>query len=92
MRPISELGFWISEAQRVSLKQNLNVKGWKSQAHREFPGKFESSNLSRIMLVGRLGVRQSFEAEFPGDSPYSESSPAARESEPQRSQIFVWKT
>ena len=32
---------------RVSLKQNLNLKRWNSQAHREFPGKFESSNLSR---------------------------------------------
>ena len=32
-------GFWI--------KHNHNSKGWNSQAHRWFPGKFGSSNLSR---------------------------------------------
>ena len=33
--------------QRVWLKCNLKFKGWNSQAHREFPGKFDSSNVSR---------------------------------------------
>ena len=32
----------------------MNLKGWNSQAHRELPGKFESSNLSRD--TGRTGV------------------------------------
>ena len=30
--------------------------GWNSQVHMGFPRKFESANLSRIILVGRLGV------------------------------------
>ena len=34
----------------LRLKHDLNSKGWNSQAHREFPGKFESSNLSRDNL------------------------------------------
>ena len=36
----------------------LSLKGWNSQSHREFPKKFDSSNVSTvgIMLVGRLGV------------------------------------
>ena len=39
------------------LERYLNVKGWNSQVHRGFPGKFESSNLGRdLMLVGRLAV------------------------------------
>ena len=36
----------------------INSKGWNSQAHRECPGKFESSSLSRDNLnrgVGRTG-------------------------------------
>ena len=45
----------IMDFKRVGLKHNLNVTGWNSQAHREFPGKFESSNAG-IILVGRLGV------------------------------------
>ena len=40
--PYEDSGF-----QRVRLKQNLTFKGWNSQAHREFAGKFESRNLSR---------------------------------------------
>ena len=31
----------------VWLKQNRNSKGWDLHAHREFPRKFESTNLSR---------------------------------------------
>ena len=37
---------------------NLDFKGWNSQAHREFPGKFESSNVSRDNVsreIGRTG-------------------------------------
>ena len=41
---------------RVGLEHNLNLKGWNFQAHREFPGKFESGMLVGTMLVGRLGV------------------------------------
>ena len=32
---------------RAWLKGNLKFKGWNSQAHRELPGEFESSNLGR---------------------------------------------
>ena len=39
--PYSDSGF-----HKVSLKQNLNIKGWKSQGHREVPGKFESRKLT----------------------------------------------
>ena len=51
--PYSDSGF-----RRVWLKQNPHLKGWNSQAHRELPGKFESSNLSRDNLsreIGRTG-------------------------------------
>ena len=37
--------------------QNLNFKGWNSQVHREFPRKFESSNLSRDNLSREIGRR-----------------------------------
>ena len=50
--PISVLRFWI---QRVWLKQNLNIKGWNSHVHREFPGKLESSNLSMDDLSREIG-------------------------------------
>ena len=33
----------------------LVFKGWNSQAHREFPGKSESSNLSGDSLSGEIG-------------------------------------
>ena len=49
---------------RVWLKHNLNSKGWNSQAHREFPRKFESSNLSRDNVsreIGRTSRGQSFD-------------------------------
>ena len=39
------------------LKHYLNLKGWNSQAHREFPGMLESSNVSREM--GRIGDSKS---------------------------------
>ena len=35
----------------------LVLRGWTSHARGEFPGKFESSKLSRDNLVGRSGVR-----------------------------------
>ena len=41
--------------QRVWLKHNLNIKGWNSHVHRGFPGKFESSNLSRDNVSGEIG-------------------------------------
>ena len=47
--------YWDSWFQRVWLNQNLNLKGWNSQAHRELLGKFESSNLSRDNLSRELG-------------------------------------
>ena len=50
LRLISILRFWISE---VWLKQNLNLKGWDSHVHREFPGKPESSNLSMDIIISR---------------------------------------
>ena len=45
--PYKDPGF-----QRVGFKHNLKFKGWSPQAHREFSGKFESSNLSREILNG----------------------------------------
>ena len=48
--PYSDAGF-----QRVRLKQNLNVKGWNSRVRREFPPRFESSNLSRDNLSRGVG-------------------------------------
>ena len=33
----------------------LNFKGWNSKAHRDFPGKFESINLSRDNLSREIG-------------------------------------
>ena len=33
--------------QGVRLEHNLNSKGWNSDVHREFPGNFDSSNVSR---------------------------------------------
>ena len=48
--------------QRVSLKQNINYKGWLFQAHGEFAGKFESSNLSRDNITREIGRKHpSFE-------------------------------
>ena len=41
--------------QRVGLEHNLNLKGWNFQAHREFPGKFESSNVSRDNVSRGIG-------------------------------------
>ena len=40
---------------RVRLEHNLNSKGWNSQAHRGFPGKFESSNVSRDNVSTEIG-------------------------------------
>ena len=37
------------------LQHNLNLKGWNSHAHRGFPGKFESSNVSRDNVSREIG-------------------------------------
>ena len=34
---------------------NLNVKGWNSHVHREFPGNVESTHLSREILSREIG-------------------------------------
>ena len=38
--------------------QNLNSKGWNSKAHEGFPGKFESTNLSRDNVSREIGCRE----------------------------------
>ena len=48
--PYTHYGF-----QRVWLEHNLNSKGWNSQALREFPGKFDSSNVSRRNVSREIG-------------------------------------
>ena len=50
VRPISVLRFWISER----LKHNLTFKGWNSHVHREFPGNYESTDLSRDNLSRKM--------------------------------------
>ena len=67
--PYKDYGF-----QRVWLKQNLKFKGWNSQAHREFPGKFESSNLSRDNLSRETG-RSYFYGARPGPKSTNPLSP-----------------
>jgi len=39
--------------------QNVDLSGWNSKAHGEFPSNVESTHLSRryLFVVGRLGVR-----------------------------------
>ena len=57
LRPIPLLTN-IVDFRGVWLEHNLNSKGWNSQAHREVPGKFESSNVSRENVsrgIGRKG-------------------------------------
>ena len=39
----------------VRLKRNLNLKGWDSHVHRGFPGRFESSNISRDNVSREIG-------------------------------------
>ena len=51
VRPISLLTLWIFEG----WKHNLNSKGWYSQARMGFPGKFESSNVSRDNRSREIG-------------------------------------
>ena len=50
--------YWHYGFRRVWLKHNINSKGWNSQARREFPGKFESSNLNRDNLSREIGCIQ----------------------------------
>ena len=57
MANLSVLRFWISEG---LLKHNLNVKGWNSQAHREFPRNLESTNPSREILGREIGRTESW--------------------------------
>ena len=52
IRPISLLRLWISEG---STHAELKFKGWNSHVHREFPGKFESTNLGRDHLRRAIG-------------------------------------
>ena len=47
-----------SRFQRVRLEQNLNLKGWNSQAHSRFPEQFESTNLGRDNLSREIGPRR----------------------------------
>ena len=44
--------FWF---QRVWLKHNLNFKEWTSHIQRDFPGNYESTNLSRDSLSREIG-------------------------------------
>ena len=44
---------------RGLLQQNLDFKGWNSRVHREFPGKLESTNLSRDTRSREIGRRVS---------------------------------
>ena len=46
--------------QRVLLEHNLNLKGWNSHVRREFPGKFESSNVNRDNVSREIGRKQWF--------------------------------
>ena len=41
----------------VRLRHYVNAKGWNSQAHEQFPGKFESTNLSFEILSMETGRR-----------------------------------
>ena len=50
--PYQDSGF-----QSVWLKHNLDFKGWDSQAHREFPRKFDSTNRGRDNLSRDIGRR-----------------------------------
>ena len=59
------------------LKHNLNLKGWNSQAHGGFPGKFESGNVSRDNASREIG-RISFKTSLHGPH---ESQSAARHSD-----------
>ena len=43
--------YWDSGLQRVRRRQNLACKGWKSHVHRDSPGDFESTNLSRDTCI-----------------------------------------
>ena len=51
--PYEDSGF-----QRVQRKQHLNFKGWNSHVPKEFPGCFESTNLSRDNLSRSLASRR----------------------------------
>ena len=55
VRPISLLTLWISEG--FTQAYSLNLKGWNSHVHRGFPGKLESSNLSRDNVSKEIGRR-----------------------------------
>ena len=56
---------WITADLRIKILDSrgfdssriLILRGWNSRAHREFPGSFESSNLSRDNLIGLFNPR-----------------------------------
>ena len=54
VRPVSVLRFRISEG-LTQVKHNLKFKGWNSHVYKGFPGKFESTNLSRDNLSTEMG-------------------------------------
>ena len=49
----------IVDFKRFDSSMILMFKGRNSQAHREFPGKFESSNVSRGNISGEIGRSRS---------------------------------
>ena len=52
VRQISLLTLWISEG---LLEHSLHLRGWNSQAHGKFPGKFDSSNISKDNVSRGIG-------------------------------------
>ena len=58
VRPMSVLRFWISEGLTQAESQS-QVKGWKSQAHREFPRNREHLSLASPSAETGRGVRPS---------------------------------
>ena len=54
-RVYAQSPYWHCGFQRVWLKHNLKFKGWNSQAHGEFPGKFESSHVSKDNVSREIG-------------------------------------
>ena len=45
----------LSDAKDAVTKHNLKFEGWNFQAHRELPGKSESSNVSRDDVIREIG-------------------------------------
>ena len=71
--PYSDYGF-----QRLCLKHNLNLKGWNSHVRGEFPGEFESTNLSSDILsreIGRTSMRHQRAVVRMGVPPHGQRPP-----------------